>query len=441
MVDLGRGLRNALAKISGAPLVDEKAVQLLVKELQKVLISNDVEIKLVFELSKRVKEKALDKNLMKGISVREHVVKVVYDELLGLLGQSYQPSLNKQKIMLVGLFGSGKTTACAKLAHYYKTKGLTTALIACDVERPAAYEQLEQLSKQANSIFYGIKGETDVKKIIKYALESAKEDVLILDSAGRSAFDERLSTEIKDINDAFNPDSTYLTLSADIGQVAGRQAEQFNEMLGIKGVIVTKLDGSGKGGGALSAVSRSSAKVAFIGTGEKIQDIKVYNSEKFVGQLLGFADLEALMEKMKTIAEEQNLSKNIIEDKFTFKTFAEQLKATKKMGPLKNIFSMMGAPDVPTEALKQGENKIKQFEAIINSMTPAEREDAKLLKKTRSRMERIAKGSGTNYNEVRKLISEFEKMEKTLKGFQKNRGMKGKLQKMLQNSNLKIPGM
>ena len=176
-MDLGRGLRNILARISGAPIVDARVVKQVVKELQRVLISADVNVKLVFELTKQIEKNALDERLLKGLTMREHVLKVVYDELVKFLGESYKPELRKQKVLLCGLYGSGKTTTAAKLAYYYKSKGLTTALVACDVDRPAAYEQLEQLSKQVPCAFYGIKGETDVRTIVRYALKNAKEAI------------------------------------------------------------------------------------------------------------------------------------------------------------------------------------------------------------------------------------------------------------------------
>lgn len=442
MVDLGRGLRNALAKITGATIVDAKAVKELVKELQRVLISNDVNVKLVFELTKRIEEKAMDTKLLKGLSMREHVVKVVYEELASLLGEEYKPDLKKQRIMLLGIFGSGKSTTCSKLALFYKRKGLTPALIACDIERPAAYEQLEQLAKQVNCAFYGIKGETDVKKIVNYALGKTKEDVLILDSAGRSAFDEKLTEELKTIADVFKPDKKFLVISADIGQVAKKQAEQFNNTIGVDGVIITKIDGSAKGGGALSAVAASDSHVAFIGYGEKIDDLETFDSKKFVGRLLGFPDLESLMEKAKKIAEEEKIKpEEIMKGKLTLKTFYEQLKAAKKMGPLKKVLGMMGAPDIPKEFVEQSEEKLKKFEAIISSLTEEEKEDHTILKKSRTRLERVAKGSGTSIEDVKELLRQFEKTKKMLDVFKKNRGAKKKLEKIMKSGNFKLPGM
>jgi signal recognition particle subunit SRP54 len=438
-MDLGAGLRRALKKLTGAVLVDERVVRETVKEIQRVLIMGDVNVALVSELSKRIEKRALDEKALKGVDSREHVVKVVYEELAAMLGEKHEPKIAKQKIMLLGLFGSGKTTTAGKLAHFFKKKGLSVAMICCDVARPAAYEQLQQVAERAGAHFYGRKGEIDASKIAREALTQAKEDVLILDSAGRSAFDDELSYELKKINAEFKPDEKLLVLNADIGQVAKKQAEEFNRAVGLTGVIITKMDGSGKGGGALSAVAASGTKVSFIGTGEKQEDLELFDAKKFVGRLLGFPDLEALIEKVKEVSVETKIDeKALLEDKFTIKTFYEQLKAAKKMGPLKGVFQMLGAPDIPKEMVEQSEDKLKAYEVIINSMTPAEREDVALLKKNRSRLERIAKGSGTKSEQVRELLSQFEKVQKMMGQFKHNRGFRRQMEKMMKGG---FPGM
>ncbi|MCX8197731.1 MAG: signal recognition particle receptor subunit alpha [Candidatus Micrarchaeota archaeon] len=436
-MDLGRSLRAALAKFTGAPLADEKAVKLLCRELQRILISSDVNVRLVFELTKKIEARALDSKLAKGLSLREHVVKVVYEELSSLMGSQYEPKISPHKILLLGLYGSGKTTTAGKLAHFYKSRGLSVALVCCDTDRPAAYEQLEQVAKSSGSAFYGIKGEKDALKILGYAMQKCKEDVIIADSSGRSAFDEALVQQLKQISQAFSPDEKFLVISADIGQVAGKQAEQFNQAVGLSGVVITKLDGSGKGGGALSAVAASGAKVAFVGTGEKMDALEPFNAQKFVGRLLGFPDLEALMQKVKKISEEEKLQEGL-DEKLTLRAFYEQLRAAKKLGPLSSVFSMLGMADVPDELVKNSEEKLKKFESIINSMTPQEREDAQLVKKSRSRIERIARGSGTSEKDVRELISQFEKVESMVNQFKHNRSLRKKMEKLMRGANIDL---
>ncbi|MEM2137756.1 MAG: signal recognition particle receptor subunit alpha [Candidatus Anstonellaceae archaeon] len=440
-MDLGRSLRQALAKFTGAPVADEKAVKALCRELQRVLISSDVNVKLVFELTKRIENRALDSKLAKGLSIREHVVKVVYEELAGIMGEKYEPKLSPHKILLLGLYGSGKTTTAGKLSHFYKSRGLSVGVVACDVDRPAAYEQLEQVAKQSGTAFYGIKGEKDVRAILENAKSKWKEDIIIVDSSGRSAFEEALLEQLKVINSAFSPDEKFLVLSADIGQVAGKQAAQFHEAVGLSGVIITKMDGSGKGGGALSAVASSQAKVAFIGTGEKMDALEPFDAQKFVGRLLGFPDFAALMEKVKKIAEEKSLPETALEDKLTLKVFYEQLRAAKKLGPLSGVFSMLGAADVPQDIVKTSEDKLKKYETIINSMTPKERDDAALLRKQHSRITRIAKGAGTTEQDVRELLTQFEKVSGMFTQFKKNRGFRKRMEKMMKGANIDFSKM
>ena len=434
-MDLGKKLREALAKLTNRPYVDEDAVRALIKDLQRVLISSDVSVKLVFQLSKKIEERALKTKKLEALTLREHVMKVVYEELVELMGKTYAPRLDKHRILMCGLFGSGKTTSTAKIAHFYKSKGLSVGMVAADVDRPAAQEQLEQLAKQVNANFYTMKDEKNAAKIVKDALSKSKDDVIIVDSAGRSAFDEQMVGELKAIASELEPEETYLVVSADIGQVAGRQAEEFNSAVPLSGVVVTKMDGSGKGGGALSAVAASGARIAFIGVGEKMGDFEVYDSGRFVGRLLGVPDLKGLMEKVEKISKEQDMQKLATEE-LTIESFYEQLKAAKKLGPLSSVFSMLGAADVPKEMVQQSEEKLKKFESMINSMTPAEKKNAKLIKSQPGRIARIAQGSGCSEKDVREFLSQFEKMEKMMGQIQKNRGFRKKIEQMMAGGKL-----
>jgi signal recognition particle subunit SRP54 len=434
-MDLGKKLRQSLAKLTNRPYVDEDAVKSLIKEIQKVLISSDVNIKLVFELSKRIEKRTIKTEKLEALSLKEHVMKVVYEELTALMGDSYKPRLDKHRILVCGLYGSGKTTTCAKLAHFYKSKGLSVGLVGADTDRPAAKDQLRQLAKQTGSAYYTLDDKQEPSEIVAHAAAKSKEDVLIVDSAGRSAFDGPLAEELRSINKVLSPEESYLVVSGDIGQVAGKQATEFKSTIPLSGVIVTKMDGSGKGGGALSAVAASDAKISFIGLGEKMGDLEVYDSKKFVGRLLGVPDFEALLDKIKKVSETTDIEK-LQSDKLTIESFYEQLKAAKKMGPLGNVFSMMGASDVPKEVVQEGEGKLKQYESMINSMTPAERKDVSLLKKNPSRIERIASGSGTSIKEVKAFLSQFDKMEKMMNRFKKDRGLRKKLEGMMKGGNL-----
>ncbi len=427
LMDLGESLRRAIAKLSGATLIDSKTIKEFNNELQKALISADVDVDLVLELTKKIEAAALKEKIPSGVSAKEYITNMVYNELVSLLGGSsaYSPELSPKRILLMGLYGSGKTTTAAKIAKFYQDRGLSSALIACDVSRPAAYEQLEQLAEQAGVAFFGIKGEKDVGKIINAALSELKgKKVLICDTSGRNALDSELIGELKKINGAFKPSESFLVVSADTGQVAGRQAREFNNAVKITGVIVTKLDGSGKGGGALSAVHAANAQIAFIGTGEKLDALELYNAEKFVGRLLGMPDIGELVEKVNKAVKEANIKPEELEtEELNFNTFYAELKAMGKMGPLKSIAGTLGLVDLPKDLMDQSEEKLKKYKAIIDSMTNEERNDERLLSQP-GRIKRIAKGSGVSEQDVRRLISDFNKMKKLYAQFKNDRNLR-----------------
>lgn len=431
-MDLGEGLRKAMARLSGATVIDSKTIKEFNKELQKALISSDVEIELVFALTKRIEEAAMRSDMPQGVSKRDYITNLVYEELTRLMGESYEPDVKPKRILLAGIYGSGKTTTAAKLAKFYQDRGLGVGVICCDVSRPAAYEQLETLAKQANAGFFGIKGEKSVAKIIREGLSVLKgKKVIICDSSGRSGMDEELIEELKIINKEFSPDEKLLVINADIGQVAGRQAREFDKAIKLNGVIVTKLDGSGKGGGALSAVAASDTRVMFTGTGEKLNALELYDSKKFVGRLLGIPDLESLITHVNEAIKTSGISQEDVDmEQLNFDSFYKQMKAMSKMGPMKNVLGMMGLVDVPKEALETGEVKLKKYETIINSMTKDERKDEKLLRNTK-RIARIAKGSGTTERDVRELISDFNKMRKMADMLKNNRDVKKQMSKFM----------
>ncbi|MEM2974510.1 MAG: signal recognition particle receptor subunit alpha [Candidatus Micrarchaeia archaeon] len=427
-MDLGSAIRSAINRIAGK-VIDEAAVRMLVRDLQRALIIADVNVELVHKLSRRIEERALKEKPAAGMSMKQHVMKVVYEELTGLMGEGRKLELKKQKIMVLGLFGSGKTTQIGKIARWLKHRGMSVGVICADVSRPAAYEQLQQLAKQVGCEFYGEKGNTKAWEVVRNGIMKLRNEVVIVDTSGRSALDPELIDELKRVNDVLQPNEKILVMSADIGQVARRQAEEFHSAVGLTGVILTKMDGSGKGGGALTATAASGAKIMFIGIGEKMDDIEEFAPDKFVGRLLGVPDFEALIEKIKKIAPE--VQEKGVPERFDVKTFYEQLKTAKRMGPLKGIFQSMGFVDVPKEALEEGEKKLEEYEAIISSMTKQERENPDIIKKQPTRMERIAKGSGTSIEAVRSFLSQFAKMKKMYEQLQRNKGMQKQLERFL----------
>lgn len=291
---LGTSLKDTLTKIKNAVFVDERLINELIKEIQKSLLSGDVNVKLVLELTKKIKERALKEEPPGGLTKKEYLVNIVYQELVNFLGEEKVPIKTDKKqtrIMLVGLFGSGKTTTTGKMAKYFKKRGHKVAMVSLDVWRPAAYEQLRQLGEKIDIPVFGNPKQKDPAKIMKeFEKEFKKYDVVIFDTAGRDALNEELIAELKLVNKLIQPQEVLLVMAADIGQAAEKQAQTFHETCNITGVIITKLDGTAKGGGALSACAITGAKVRFIGIGEKVDDFEEFDPKRFVGKMLGMGD-------------------------------------------------------------------------------------------------------------------------------------------------------
>jgi signal recognition particle subunit SRP54 len=438
---LSNSLKNTLKKITGAAFIDEKLVNELIKDIQRALLQGDTNVKLVFNITQKIKERALKEQPPKGITKKEFLVKIVYEELVEFLGgPGSKIHIEKKpfKIMLVGLFGNGKTTSAGKLANYYKKRGLKVAVIQTDTWRPAAYEQLETLAKKSGVAFYGKKEEKNPEKIYKsFEKELDQYDLVIIDTAGRDALNDELIEELNKINSAVKPDETMLVMSADIGQAAENQAKKFHDNCKVTGVLITKLEGTAKGGGALIACAVTGAPVKFIGLGEKIDDLEEFKPEGFVGRLLGMGDLEALLEKAReaiTEEEAQDLGRKFLKGEFNLIDLYEQMSALKKMGPLGKVMEMipgMGQIQLPKEALQVQEKKLEIWRHIMNSMTKEELEEPEII--TNTRIERIAKGAGVETQEVRGLLKQHKqskKLVKMMKGADSEKGMQKAMQKL-----------
>ncbi|MBW3004139.1 signal recognition particle protein Srp54 [Candidatus Woesearchaeota archaeon] len=444
---LGSSLKNTLQKIAKSVFVDEKLVNELVKDIQRALLQSDVNVKLVFDLTNSIKKRILKEETPAGLTKKEYLINVVYEELTKFLGEkAYEIDVSRKpsKIMLVGLFGNGKTTTAAKLGKYFQKRAFKVALMSTDTWRPAAYEQLRQLGKQINADVFGNPEEKDPVKIFKaFEPKLSKYDVVIIDTAGRDALSDELIEELNKINKAVQPNETLLVMAADVGQAAQKQAEKFSETCNVTGVMITKLDGTAKGGGALSACSVTKAPVKFIGVGEKIDDLELFNPQRFVGRLLGMGDLATLLEKAKeAISEEeaQDLGKKFLKGKFNLLDLYEQMQAMSKMGPLGKIVEMIpgfSQLKLPKDAIKVQEGKLKKWRFIMDSCTKEELEEPDEI--TRTRIDRIANGSGCPSSEVRDLLKQYKqakKMTKMLKpGKMKN------MDQMMKKFKGKIPGM
>ncbi|MCK4433967.1 signal recognition particle protein [Candidatus Bathyarchaeota archaeon] len=419
---LGSSLHEALKKIFKASVVDEAAVKELVRNIQRALLQADVNVKLVLNISKRMEDRALKERVPPGISRREHVVKVVYEELTRFLGEKPVPIRvepeKKTVIMLVGIQGSGKTTAAAKLARYFQKRGLKPALICTDTYRPGAYAQLQQLANRINIPLYG---DPKAKNPVKLALAGLKQfsnrDLIIIDTAGRHKEEQELIKEMKTLEKKLEPDETMLVIDGTIGQQAIVQAKAFNEATPVGSILVTKLDGSARGGGALSAVAATGAPIKFISTGEKIQDIESFIPSRFVGRLLGMGDLETLLEKVHEaeIKVPEKKAKAILSGKFSLTDMYEQFEAVKGMGPFRKLLKMIPGMsyNVPEEMLEMAEDRLEKWRVIIQSMTPREKGNPKIL--NASRIRRVAKGSGTSEKEVKELLKQYSMMRRMLK--------------------------
>ena len=419
---LGSSLYEALRKVFRAPIVDEETVKELVRDLQRALLQADVNVKLVLEISKQIEEKALKEKVPPGISRREHVIKVVYEELTRFLGEKPVPleiEPGKRKVlMLVGIQGSGKTTTTAKLARYFQKRGLKTALICADTFRPGAYAQLQQLAKRANVPIYGdLKAKTSIEIARKGLKRFDDYDVVIIDTAGRHKDEKSLIEEMKTLEKAIKPDEVVMVIDGTIGQQATTQAKAFHEATPIGSIFVAKLDGSARGGGALSAVAAIGAPIKFIGTGEKIDDVEPFVPSRFVGRLLGMGDLQSLIEKVREaeVKIPEKRARAFLSGKFTLTDMFEQLEAMKSMGPFKRLLKMVPGItyNIPEEKMETAEDSLKKWRVIIQSMTPEERENPKVF--TSSRVRRVARGSGTSEKEVKELLERYSMMKKMFK--------------------------
>ena len=423
--NLGSSLTNAIKKLFKAGVVDEATVKELVRDIQRALLQSDVNVQLVLQISKNIEERALKEKVPPGVSRREHVIKVVYEELTKFVGDKPVPLKvepgKKKIIMLVGIQGSGKTTHAAKLARYFQKRGLKVGLICADTFRPGAYAQLQQLATRTNTPFFGDLKQKDPVKVVREGLKQfGEKDLIIVDTAGRHKEEKDLIKEMKDLEKNIKPDEVIMVIDGTIGQQALAQAKTFHEATPIGAIIVTKLDGSSRGGGALSAVAATGAPIKFIGTGEKIEDIEPFIPSRFVGRLLGMGDLETLLEKVKDaeIQVPQKKAKEILSGNFTLTDMYEQFQAVKKMGPFGKVFKMipgLSSSNVPEEMLNTAEGRLEKWGVIIQSMTPEEKENPKLLNSSRAK--RIARGSGTTEKDVKELLKQYIMMRKMLKMF------------------------
>ena len=440
--NLSNSLKTTLSKIKNSITVDRNLVEEIVKEIQKALLSSDVNVRLVLEVTKNIRKRAIEENNPE-LNKRDQLITIIYEELSKFLGDNKEFELKEgqNKILLVGLYGQGKTTTAGKFAHYFKNRSKKVALISTDTWRPAAYEQLKQLGEKQEIDVYGNPEEKNPNRIYKqFESKLKKYDIVIIDSAGRDSLNKELIDEISNLNKLVQPTDTFLVLGADVGQTAQKQAQMFKEELNISGVVITKMDGTGKGGGALSACSIVSAPVRFIGVGENIEDFERFNSQKFVSQLLGMGDIETLLEKAQLAMDEKkakDMGSRMMSGEFNLDDLYSQLQSMKKMGSMSKIMGMipgLGGMNIDKNMLNTQEEKMKYWKYAMDSMTKEEKKHPEKI--TISRIKRIATGSGTSITNTRELLKQYKQMKKMFSMFSspdKLQGMEKEMESLQKN--------
>ena len=422
---LGDRLQNAVSKIKGYGKITEDNISEMMREIRLALLEADVNYQVVKEFTNNVKEKALGEEVKRSIKPGDMFVKILNDELTELLGGEEKPlnlKGNPATLMLVGLQGSGKTTTIGKLANYLRKKhAKKPLLVACDVYRPAAIDQLKQLGKQLNIEVYE-EGKNNPIEIAKNAINYAKEnkyDYVLIDTAGRLHVDEELMEELENIRKEVSPDEILLVIDAMMGQDAINVITGFNDKLPLTGVILTKLDGDTRGGVALSVRHLTNVPIKFIGVSEKLDGLDSFDPKRMAGRILGMGDIVSLVEKATEAIDEkeaEKAAKKMQSGKFDLEDFLNQMKQIKKLGPLENLIKLIpGASKMGLNNINIDPKQMAHIEAIILSMTPAERRNPDIIKA--SRKTRIAKGCGLSVQEVNKLLTQFDQMKKMMKQF------------------------
>ncbi len=436
-------LQNAFKNLRGLGKISEANIGDALREVRLALLDADVNFKVARDFIERVKTKSLGAEVIQTVQPGQQIIKIISDELTELLGSenaALDLSANPNCIMMVGLHGAGKTTSSGKLARLLHKQGRAPLLVAADVYRPAAMDQLETLGKQLEVPVFVKRGETDVLKIAREALDFAKannRNTIIFDTAGRLQIDEPLVQELVRLRDLVKPQEILLVLDAATGQEAVNVATHFDQALNITGSILTKLDGDARGGAALSMKAVTGKPIKFMGIGEKLEDFEPFHPERMASRILGMGDVVSLVEKAAEAVSEddmQRMEEKMRKGQFTLEDFLEQLRQMKKLGPLENIMKMMpgGAEALKGHDISKSEREFKHMEAMICGMTPQERRSPQIL--NAKRRIRIAKGSGVTVTQINTMLNKFTQMQQMMKKM-------GKMSKMMAKMGGGMPGM
>tara|TARA_B100000131_G_scaffold319833_1_gene366525 strand:+ start:1513 stop:2874 length:1362 start_codon:yes stop_codon:yes gene_type:complete len=435
-----RRVLGSIGLLKGKRKVDEETVKDLSKSLRRALLEADFNVRQAKELTERIERRLVEEEPRPGIRLETHAMNLVYSELVRILGSPRTIRPHNQTVLMVGLYGQGKTTSTAKLAEWWrKNHSAKVAVIEADVHRPGAFQQLSQILDGTGIEVYGEPEESEAAKIVRNGLRKVgTADVVIIDTAGRDSLDGELKEELLEIAEIANASERFLVIDAQVGQAAGPMAATFHELVGVTGTIVTKLDGTARGGGALSAVSTTGAPIVFVGEGEKIGDFEKFESDRFISRLLGMGDIKGLIDLAPDDIDEQEamrLTQRLMSGRFTLTDMYAQMEMMSKIGTLDKVLSHLpdtmfgGMGNMSMSQKRQMQANLEKFRVIMDSMTQEEKDEPLLLKS--SRIRRIAHGSGCSEKDVKELLAQWNRSKKMMRGMRGDRKMRRQMQSMM----------